>query len=111
MDFLERVMIERLKKRWGVQSGVQVFIILMVFSITGTIVVLLKKPIFELFGFDFFELALWAKLIYYVFILPVYLGLLIIIGFSFGQGEFFLGFVRKFLRRFTRKSKERSEGS
>ncbi len=101
--FSEKRMIEKLKKRWGAKSNLQVFLILLVFAITGSTIVLIKRPVFELLGFDFAELSLPVKIVYYIFILPVYLGLLIIIGYLFGQGEFFMQFVRKFIKRFSGK--------
>ncbi len=45
-------MFEKLKKRWNIQSNFQVVIILVVFAITGSTTVYVKKLIFDLIGVD-----------------------------------------------------------
>lgn len=89
--------IQKLQDRWGVSSR-RVIIILIVFALTGTTVVLIKKPILNaLFptenpGWGFFVL-------YYILILPVYNLLLLIYGFIFGQFDFFWNFEKRFFSR------------
>ena len=92
-------MIGKLKQRWNIKSNFQVIIILVVFAITGSTTVYLKKMIFNLAGIDA-ETPLMAKVIFYiVVILAVYNVLLLIIGFLFGQFRFFWEFEKKFFSR------------
>ena len=92
-------MINNLKERWGVKSNAQVFMILVVFAITGTTIVLIKRLVFELLGFEFSEVSIWWRTLYYVFILPIYFLMLILIGTILGQGRFFTNFVRRSVSR------------
>jgi hypothetical protein len=89
--------IKKLEKRWGV-STYQVFIILLVFSCTGFTIVFLKKPIFSLFS-EGGELPLWASILYYILILPIYNIVLLIYGFLFGQFDFFWAYEKRFFKR------------
>jgi hypothetical protein len=99
-------MIEKLKQRWNITSNFQVIIILVVFSITGSTTVYLKKMIFDWAGINA-ETTLVVKVIFYiVVILAVYNVLLLIIGFIFGQFRFFWEFERKFFSRLLFRKKK-----
>ncbi len=92
-------MLGKLKQRWNIKSNFQVIIILVVFAITGSTTVYLKKLIFDWVGINA-ETPLVAKVIFYiVVILAVYNVLLLIIGFLFGQFRFFREFEKKFFSR------------
>lgn len=89
-------MLGKLKQRWNIKSNFQVFIILVVFAITGSTTVYLKKLIFDWVGINA-ETPLVAKVIFYiVVILAVYNMLLLIIGFLFGQFRFSGNLKRNF---------------
>ncbi len=93
-------MFEKLKKRWNIQSNFQVVIILVVFAITGSTTVYVKKFIFDFAGITS-ETHLWIKVAFYIpVILIVYNILLLIVGFLFGQFRFFWEFEKKFFSRF-----------
>ena len=63
-------MLERLKNRWNVGSALQVVLILLTFAMTGTTVVYIAKPLLVmLFGEN---IPIWARITYYILILPVY---------------------------------------
>jgi len=95
-------MFEKLKDRWNLKSGWQVWIVLLVFACTGFTVMFLKEPILSLIAAK--EERNWVfTTVYYLLILPVYFIILLFYGFIFGQGQFFLGFVKKTLNRFKRK--------
>ncbi|ADR21886.1 hypothetical protein MATR_04810 [Marivirga tractuosa] len=97
-------MFEKLKNRWELKSGWQVFIVLIVFACTGFTVMFLKEPILSLIAAK--EERNWIfTTIYYILILPVYFIILLFYGFIFGQSKFFLGFVKKTFSRFKRKNK------
>lgn len=81
--------LEKLKLKWGLTSILQVCIILLVFSITGTTVVFLRKTLFGWIGFTA-ETSFWIKTIVYIlFMLPAYQVLLLFYGSLFGQFHFF----------------------
>lgn len=81
--------IEKLKIKWGLESIFQVIIVLLVFSVTGTTVVFLRKTFFGWLGFDE-NTDMWVKTITYIlFMLPAYQALLLFYGSIFGQFDFF----------------------
>lgn len=89
--------IDRLRQRWQAKSIWQVIAILLVFACTGFTVVLIRKPLLRwMFGN---EIPLFARILYYVFILPFYNLVLLAYGFLFGQFEFFWQFEKRFFSR------------
>ncbi len=92
-------MIEKLKKRWGINSNWQVIIILIVFTITGSTSVYIAKPVIEFLGItkDLGGFIYWLLRILVIF--PLYQILLISYGWLFGQFNFFSKFVKKILSR------------
>ena len=93
--------IDKLKKHWNLNSAWKVVMIIIVFALTGTTVLVLKKPILEVI--DPTPENKWIyNLIYYILILPVYNVILLIYGFLFGQFNFFWEFEKKFFRRIFR---------
>ena len=90
---------KKLKERWNVQTNGQLFIIFLVFAITGSSAAKLAAPITE-----FLEIKKeMGWYIYWPFriliIFPAYQVLLVFFGWVFGQFEFFWGFEKKMLRR------------
>ena len=98
-------MFEKLKKRWNIQSNLQVIVILIVFAITGTSTVYVKRLIFDLIGITNDTHTLIIIPTYILVILTVYNILLLIIGSIFGQYRFFLEFEKKFFSRILLKKK------
>lgn len=95
-------MLEKLKKRWNLQSGFQVVLILIVFACTGSSVVLIK----HLLNINA-DTAVGTRVLFYIGVLPVYNIMLLGYGFLFGQFRFFLEFEKRFFRRIFRiKSKK-----
>jgi hypothetical protein len=90
--------IDKLQQRWKVGSTFQVFIILVVFACTGFTILFLKGPLFNTL-FEGGPIPLWASIIYYVLILPVYNVFLLFYGFVFGQFRFFWDFEKRFFGR------------
>jgi hypothetical protein len=91
--------LKKLQERWKVDSTLQVVLILVVFALTGSTVVYIKKFVQPLMGDHW-----WFDLVYYVAILPFYNLILLIYGFIFGQGNYFWEFEKRFFRRiFKRK--------
>ena len=92
---------ERLKKRWGLTSNFQVLLIFMVFSINGSFATLIAKPLMKFIGLAHETTNLyifWPLRILLIFI--VYQTTLPLVGFLFGQFNFFWNFEKKMLRRF-----------
>ena len=96
--------IENLKSRWHLKNTWQVIVILIVFACTGTTVLFLKRPLF-FYLFQDGEKPLWASIMYYIMILPIYNILLLAYGFVFGQFSFFWDFEKRFFRRIISKFK------
>ncbi len=89
---------ERLRERWKVNSTFQVMVILVVFACTGTTVALIARPLLHaIFSPD--EVPVWATILYYVLILPIYNLFLLLYGFVFGQFSFFWNFEKRFFSR------------
>ncbi len=96
---------EKLKKRWKIKTNFQVIIILIVFSLTGSATLIVKKQIFMWLGITP-DTALWIKIpLYILTIFPVYQLLFLIVGTIFGQFRFAWEFEKKVFSRFIRKKK------
>ncbi|MCG8307771.1 MAG: hypothetical protein MI975_10315 [Cytophagales bacterium] len=81
--------LERLKKKWGLKNLFQVIIILIVFSLTGMTVVVIRPVIFSWFGFNE-QTPFWLKTITYILLIfPMYQILILVYGTLFGQFAFF----------------------
>ena len=91
---------KRLKEKWGITSNFQLFIICVVFAITGSFSVLITEPvILFLFG-DLDGLnPLLSWLLRILIIFPIYQALLLFFGFIFFQYKFFYQFEKKFLKK------------
>ena len=90
---------KRLKEKWGITSNFQLFIICVVFAITGSFSVLITEPvILFLFG-DLDGLnPLLSWLLRILIIFPIYQALLLFFGFIFFQFNFFFKFFKKFMK-------------
>jgi hypothetical protein len=87
------------KERWNIKSNWQVFVILVVFAVTGSTAAYLSKPVLELFGIVRGEVSNWIYYpLYIILIFPIYQVLLVSFGFIFGQFAFFWAFEKKMLR-------------
>jgi hypothetical protein len=87
------------KERWNIKSNWQVFVIILVFAITGSSAAYLSKPILSLFGIVKGNVSNWLYYpLYILLIFPVYQVLLVSFGFIFGQFTFFWAFEKKMLK-------------
>jgi len=100
----EKSILERLKARWNLKSGFQVFMVLLVFACTGFSVLFIKKPLFDLLGISGTSGWLYT-ILYLLAILPMYQVLLLFYGFIFGQFKFFLEYEKRTFRRIFGKKK------
>jgi len=91
---------DKLKKRWGITSNFQIFIILVVFSITGSSSLYVSRPVIKFLGITKENLPPILYWILFVLVsLIAYQFLLIFFGWLFGQYKFFSGIVKTFLKR------------
>lgn len=89
--------IKRLEAKWGVTGG-QVFLILLVFALTGTSIVFIKKPFVA--WIDPAPENQWIfNLLYYILIFPIYNLVLLIYGWIFGMFNFFWEKEKKMWKR------------
>lgn len=105
IDFC-RQMFRKLKNKWGIKSNFQFWLIFCIFGITGTSMLFIKPPIFQLLGIDSSQHVLVYILLYILIITPAYFIVLLIIGSLLGQFRFFWEFEKKMFSRFSGKRKK-----
>ncbi len=89
---------KKLKIRWNIETNKQLFIILLVFSVTGSSAAKLASPITELLGItrELGWYIYWPIRILIIF--PVYQVLLVFFGWVFGEFDFFWTFEKRMIR-------------
>ncbi len=90
----------KFKEKWGIESNIQLSVILLVFAITGSSSVRLANMLVSALGFgteDTYWLTHWVM--YVLSTVMVYQVLLIVVGALFGQFPFFWKFEQKMLSR------------
>jgi|SRR5690554_2085828 len=93
-------MLKRIKNRWNVKSNFQLLLILVVFSVTGSATLFVRKAAFEWLGITA-DTSLWIKFpLYILIIFPSYQILFLIVGTLFGQFRFAWEFEKKIFSRF-----------
>lgn len=105
-------MFKKLKERWEIQSNFQLALILVVFSITGSLAAWVSKPFVELLGLHDSLIPKWLFLILrLILIFPIYNLILLIVGTIFGQFHFFWKFEKKMFARFLPSKKKEMKKS
>lgn len=90
----------RLEKKWEVSYRWELIAIFLVFAITGSTAAKLSGPVIESIGLKSLSdnaFLFWTLRILIIF--PVYQVLLVMIGWLFGQFDFFWTFEKKMLKR------------
>lgn len=90
----------KLKEKWGIKSSFQLILILMVFTINGSLSVFLAKPVMGFINIhkeSTHALIFWPLRIVLIFV--IYQITLVIVGTLFGQKEFFWNMEKKMLKR------------
>lgn len=91
---------KRLKEKWGITSNFQLFIICVVFAITGSVSALISGPVID-YLFENLKLNGFLRFILQlIIIMPIYQVLLLFFGLIFFQFNFFFKFVKKFMKLF-----------
>ena len=94
-----------LEKRWNVDQKWKVIRIFMVFAVTGSLSIIIAKPIFESIGLvkenfgSHFLIVTSFYILKFVLVLPLYKVLLVFFGWLFGEFKFFLDFTLKLASR------------
>jgi hypothetical protein len=93
---------EKLKERWGADSLWQVLVIVIIFSISGSSALFVRRFVFDQIGFTastpFWEQVIaWALVVF-----PSYQILFLMYGFLLGQFDFVWRFEKKTLSRIKR---------
>ena len=92
-------MFEKLKKRWNIESNFQLLVILIVFAVTGSSTLYVRKGVFYLLGVTA-DTTLWLKIpLYIIVIFPVYQIMFLLVGTLFGQFKFAWEFEKKILSK------------
>ncbi len=88
----------KLKNHWNISSNSQLFLIITVFAVNGSLSGILTRPILSFFGItkENINIILYW-ILYFLIISTVYFILLIIISKIFGQFTFFRKFAKKSL--------------
>ena len=104
-------MFEKLKKKWKV-GGVQLFLILCTFAITGTLTAYISRAITSWVGFDEDTFWLWKALLRLAVLVFGYQVIILVVSFIFGQFKFFWNYEKKILRwMFGRQKKAADKAS
>jgi hypothetical protein len=92
---------EKLKQRWGLSSNWQIIAIIIVFSINGSLAVKVAGPVTNFFGLNAETTEPYALYLVLRILLmfPIYQLTLPLVGWVFGQFNFFWNFEKKMLRR------------
>ena len=91
---------KRIKEKWGITSNYQLIIILLVFSITGSLALWIAKPLLDIFKIKKDLISPWIFWpVRVLIIFPIYQILILVIGTFFGQFKFFWNFEKKMLQR------------
>lgn len=80
--------LDKLKSKWGINSTLDVILILVVFSLAGSSIVFVRKPVFNILDINESHFAI-KTVIYLVIVFPCYQAFLLIYGALLGQFAFF----------------------
>ena len=93
-------MIEKLINKFNANSIRHLFIIFIIFALSGSGSLFISSPILIVLGLDklitFYPLYIFVRII---LIIPIYQFILIIIASLFGEFDYFWKFEKKFLQR------------
>jgi hypothetical protein len=82
------------KEKWGIQTDKRMIWIFIIFAITGSMTVIVRKSLFETLGIEI-ENALVSFLVKFVAIYLVYQVMLFTVGTIFGEHKFVKWFLIK----------------
>ncbi|MDB4835472.1 hypothetical protein OAH12_02675 [Cyclobacteriaceae bacterium] len=91
---------QKLKEKWEIENNTQLIMILIVFSITGSSLGFVLKPVLAMLGIGKETPWLIHVPVYILIAYPMYQVLLLMWGTLLGQFQFFWNFEKKMLKRF-----------
>ncbi|NND61762.1 MAG: diacylglyceryl transferase [Flavobacteriaceae bacterium] len=90
---------EKLKKRWNIESNWQLTVIFIVFAVTGSTSAKFAGPLTDFIGLTPDSVGSWIYWISRILLIfPIYQVLLVFFGWLFGEFEFFWNFEKKMLK-------------
>ena len=96
-------MFKNLNKAFKTRNTFQLFIVFLVFALSGSISVFVTKPIVEFLKIDqYLDSYLLELIIRIIIIFPIYQVILLLIGTIFGQFNYFWNFQKKIFSKFTK---------
>jgi hypothetical protein len=99
--------VEKMKAKWGLTSGFQVFLVCVVFSCAGLSVTRIRRLFWPLFGFTK-DTSMWIQVpTYILLIFPTYQVMLLLFGTLFGQFRFFWAKEKALFRLMTKPFRRR----
>jgi len=97
-------LIKKFKSYFNAQNNFHLFIIFLVFGISGSLSVFISKPFLEFISYDKLITNEILKFIIRVLIIfPIYQLILLFVAFIFGQFNYFWTFEKKFWSKFKKK--------
>ena len=94
-----------MKRFFKTESYLQLIIVFLVFAISGSLSVVVSKPVLNFVGLDKIDSAIIKTLIRILIIFPLYQVILIFIGTIFGQFQYFWNFEKRFWKKFSLRTK------
>lgn len=90
---------KKLKERWDIDTNWQLFVIFLVFAVIGSTSTKFAGPVMDVLGLNKDNTAwflYWPLRIILIF--PIYQVLMVVIGWMYGEFQFFWKFEKKMLR-------------
>lgn len=100
--------ISKIKEKWGIKSNWQFVIINIVFALSGSLTVYIRRPVYQLLGVDETMPIVFRIILYIIIVTPAYFTILIAVATLFGQFRFFWNFEKRFFSKFNRKTKRKA---
>ena len=96
--------LQKLNKVFKTNNNFQLFIVFLVFGLSGSISVMVSSPIIKLFALDkYLQNTVLELIIRILIIFPIYQVILICVGTVFGQFRYFWNFQKHFFKKFKKK--------
>ncbi len=98
-------MLEKTRKFFKTKTYLQLFLVFLVFAISGSLSVLVSDPVVQYIGLEIINNVVIETIIRIIIIFPLYQVILLIIGTIFGQFKYFWEFEKKFWKKFIIKTR------
>jgi hypothetical protein len=93
-------MLKKFKQKWNIKNNIQLVLVFLAFSLTGSASLYVRKIAFSWIGITP-DTTLWIKVpMYILIVIPSYQLLFLVIGTLFGQFRFAWEFEKRVFSRF-----------